>query len=625
MWADGNKHYFVGELSQLVSSIFVVPLWWYQLEKNGEVFSDVVKVLHHYSTNIKMEYYVHFTSTSPNASSGEQLDALIDDMSDNTWHAAYDCQQDEEVLYRIIPCHLPADNPQQSTTCSHLSLAGNYWCRICKLGGTNKERETNDVYHAHFCYNGPRQQPVETLQEIKSQIEVVALGVQARVSERHTASGVKDPLAEFWIQQLLEKAHQLQQDQVVTEIKETIQHELIQWLYTQPPEKYKQLPQDSVARTSLQPGDYYNSLLTFETLDVHQDTPVEILYTYLLGQDKYAWHYLNSAWNPTQITLFSIRLQSSSTDGLSIPPIHASYICQYCNNLIRKHFKALQQVAFFHLDDSLCSPMVQDLWRVTGNLGAMLWYHEIENMEEYLADIQVLIDNLLDIWSYIDPKCIFVKAKLHLLTHIIPNIRRHGPAILFSTEIFECFNAIFRMCSVLSNHHTPSRDIAWACADMEHFKHLISGGWWRDSSGNLVQASDEIRRHFNDKKIQRRLGYVSKLSKHEPGSSLYHKKTAQCLYWPDTCSTTDINVLDIPQTPNECVNMRWHICHSVIAQSHDQCRVGSWVVMNSTEIMIGRIKQIVQCVTSSALVFVIVESFRLTNSCHPHFHMPTLQ
>ncbi|KIJ08369.1 hypothetical protein PAXINDRAFT_88937, partial [Paxillus involutus ATCC 200175] len=206
--------------------------------------------------------------------------------------------------------------------------------------------------------------------------------------------------------------------------------------------------------------------------------------------------------------LFTVRLQASSIDGLTIPPLRAAYILQYKNGLIGKHFKALQQLAFS------TSAIPSELFRSTGELGAMLWYHEIDNMDTYLEDLSILVVNLLDIWAEIDPKRIFVKVKLHILTHLMENIRRHGPAILFSTEVFECFNAVFRMCSVFSNHLAASRDIAWSFADMEHFKHMISGGWWRlgrataggDVPDTYVSASPLVTTYFADTQIQRRLG-----------------------------------------------------------------------------------------------------------------------
>jgi hypothetical protein len=84
---------------------------------------------------------------------------------------------------------------------------------------------------------------------------------------------------------------------------------------------------------------------------------------------------------------FTVRLQSSSTDGLTIPPLHAKYMMQYKNSLIGKHFKSLQQLGVFHLH-GLCDDKILNLWKATGELGALLWYHEIKNMAAYLVNIQ---------------------------------------------------------------------------------------------------------------------------------------------------------------------------------------------------------------------------------------------
>jgi hypothetical protein len=66
---------------------------------------------------------------------------------------------------------------------------------------------------------------------------------------------------------------------------------------------------------------------------------VEILHTILLGIVKYLWHNLHTSWSEAQQNLFVIRLQSSDIDGLTVPPIRASYMMQYRNGLIGKHFK----------------------------------------------------------------------------------------------------------------------------------------------------------------------------------------------------------------------------------------------------------------------------------------------
>jgi len=126
-------------------------------------------------------------------------------------------------------------------------------------------------------------------------------------------------------------------------------------------------------------------------------------------------------------------------------------------------------------------------------------------------DIEVLVNNLLDAWATYDPRRIIDKYKLHVLAHIKDDIRRHGPAILYSTEIFECWNAVFRLCSVLSNHLAPSHDIAITLADMERFKHQVSGGYWKSSSGEPMRAGKKVCGFLMESKdLQRRLGWVEK-------------------------------------------------------------------------------------------------------------------
>ena len=122
--------------------------------------------------------------------------------------------------------------------------------------------------------------------------------------------------------------------------------------------------------------------------------------------------------------------------------------------------------------------------------------------------MEILLANVLDIWALIDPERILVKGKLHILTHLLEDVRRFGPAILYSTEIFECWNSVFRTCSQLSNRQAPSRDIAETMADMETFKHLVSGGWWKNG---VVTASDNVRTFLvSTPEVQHRLGWVDK-------------------------------------------------------------------------------------------------------------------
>ena len=86
------------------------------------------------------------------------------------------------------------------------------------------------------------------------------------------------------------------------------------------------------------------------------------------------------------------------------------------------------------------------------------------------------VANVLDLFAEMDPTKMVEKVKLHILNHIREDVRRFGPLLNEITESFECFNAIFRACSILSNHLAPSRDIAHQLSDLEGFKHRVTGG-----------------------------------------------------------------------------------------------------------------------------------------------------
>ena len=103
---------------------------------------------------------------------------------------------------------------------------------------------------------------------------------------------------------------------------------------------------------------------------------------------KYIWHHTNTPWDAKSEQLFAVRLQASDVSGLTTPAPRANYLVQYKNSLIGKHFKILGQLAVFHLH-GLCPDLVFDMWKAAGELGALIWFPEIRNLEEYLVRVQV--------------------------------------------------------------------------------------------------------------------------------------------------------------------------------------------------------------------------------------------
>ncbi|TFK31456.1 hypothetical protein BDQ12DRAFT_701562 [Crucibulum laeve] len=604
--------------------------------------------------NLSQEYFVRFCSTSPHTTSLEQFDAMVKDVG--KWKEAYDCFLETEILFQIFVHGLPADNPQQAESSSGASLNSSANCRYDTAGGTKEYKETNEGYNSLFNTGTPRT-PFSTVQIIEEQIQVACLGVQDAVQIIQTCTGTKDKIAQFWIDKLIPMAREKQKlrfqaltsdahlnnpklkgaelDAAKLAIKKEIQVDLMAWLVKQPPDRYALLPEDSDHRFQLRPGDHYNSLMDVIGLNPHLDSPCEILHTYLLGIDKYIWHDTTKDWDKKKEELFAARLQSSSMLGLTLPPLQSRYIVQYKNSLIGKHFKAIQQLAVFHFDDSLCNPAVMDIWKATGELGAMLWIPEIRDLKQYLADLEILIANVLDVWAVHDPARIILKFKLHVLPHILDDIRRFGPAVRFSTEVFECWNAIFRLCSILSNHQAPSHDIGVTIADMERFKHMVSGGSWK-VGGIYIQAGPCVRNFLSQNtELQHRLGWVENdLASIKPGSlKLKSLQKRNSLSWTAILQTLQSRQANTQLTePGNIQGSIWNECKYVVSKARDICTEGSWVfckdTMNPELACTARIYKILSPstskITSDGNGVVILEKFVILNSKDEHMNMPVL-
>ncbi|KAJ6616003.1 hypothetical protein B0H10DRAFT_1800267, partial [Mycena sp. CBHHK59/15] len=295
----------------------------------------------------------------------------------------------------------------------------------------------------------------------------------------------------------------------------------------------------------------------------------------------YVWYELHHNWTPARQELFTVRLQSTNLDGLRVPPIRAAYMMQYRNSLIGKHshFKTLKQTMIFHVQD-IVMPDQFALVRALGQLGPVLWFPVIDNMMTYLEDLEILIDNVLDAFGTLDPSKILVKLNLHVLKHIPQNICQWGPSVRFSTDIFECFNTIFRLCSVLSNHQAPSRDIALKFTDLERVKHILSGGFWKQGSEWISAGKDARRLLVKTPVLQRHLGWAPK-PEWISGLINAHPKNKQVVL---TMQKTMIPGSFNPCSLNISGSTGWTNGASITAVSGDVCKVSSWGVFRRANV-----------------------------------------
>ncbi|KAJ6448104.1 hypothetical protein C8R45DRAFT_1115491 [Mycena sanguinolenta] len=605
---DSNPPVMPNKMRDLVADdedLFVVMVSPWADDVSGNKSKQYNKHMNVYAQNgclpgrlLQQEFHMHYVSTSPHASSAEQFAALRDHIkaTETTPVRAYNAATQRPCRIILRAPGLPADNPQQSEEASHMGSDANYPCRKCHWGGTQKQKETCTIYHdCHLA--GIARNATEIREELQTQLQLATKGNSEAIKARQTVSGTKDKMTQYWIGKLLARYEAMRTANPRRNTQD-ISQELQSWL-------------------SEQPGDKMNPLLDLTGLDPSQDTPVELLHTVLLGVIKYIWHLMNTTkWKDEDRHLLAIRLQSTDLSGLTVPPLRASYMMQYRNNLIGKHFKTLMQILAFHVDD-IASPEQLKLIVAAGNLGARLWVPVINDLESYLPDLEIAIANLLDAFDIVDPLRIIVKIKLHLLTHIPVDIRRFGPAIRFSTEIFEAFNSVFRMCSINSNHIAPSRDISRKFASMDRVKHLLSGGYWRNiGAKSWSQAGAAVRRVVEDDPVfQRHLGWVSSKPV-APGSiRLTSVKKQPPLQWHTTEASKHWSLGADPQPDS-----LWRQGQYVTTVSGDHVPKSGWVFAKATtgKPIFGRVAEIL--VGEKAVV--TLEQFLCAEQRHPDLDWP---
>ena len=342
---------------------------------------------------------------------------------------------------------------------------------------------------------------------------------------------------------------------------------------------------------------------------------MEALHTISLGNNRYIWFSTTSKWNEEKDEKFIAWLGASNVDGLPGVPrgVQARYLVEYKNNLTGKYFKWISQLAVFSLHGVGCDPILFDLWKASGELSALVWCTKILDMDQYVvridqiyseatvtppqADLDVAVANVLDIWAKVDPNRIIVKQKLHVLTHLRDDVRRFGPPSLYEVEAFESSNKVFRQCSILSNHHAPSRDIATTMARLERFKHIISGGWWWDEvAKRYVQAGKHITRDFDSKRfLQSHLGWTPDRQR-SPGNHIGRYESTLTHSPPVLGSITHV---PNDKQPRDCAwdslfsglppvrpsgvggETRFRLGETIISRSGDVCSEGSWVFYNT--------------------------------------------
>ncbi|KAJ7062953.1 hypothetical protein C8F01DRAFT_1082526 [Mycena amicta] len=555
---------------------------------------------------LNQEFHVHFISTSQNATISEQFREFNSSIeSTHTEPIQVQDEQGNTTRFCIYCNASPSDNPMQSEISSHIGARGNRFCRKCEVGGTQAFKGTDEGYHSLF-QPGILRTKEKILVELRKQIDLACGGMTVdKLVPVQRKTGVKDAYTQQWIIGIAARFEEMQ-TQEPDRSKADIKSELADWA---------QANEEKL----------FSAFLNSKGFDPTRHTPVELLHTILIGGVKYSWHISHSAWSAESKQTYTMRLQATETDGLSIHAIRAKYIMQYAGSLIGKQFKTIVQTAVFHVHD-LVSDDYMTMWKALGELSALLWFTEIRNPTEYQDDLKTAVANLLDAISVIDPSKIITKIKYHLLVHVHSDAIEFGPLIGMATELFESFNAIFRYCSILSNGLAPSRDIALQLGNQEALKHRLTGGRWAShSSGSWEQAGTGVRSFLEKHPVlQRLLGWTpSKVLRAGDIKLVPLRRGVKLRVLRQLSATSAVQAVNYGDYSNRGM---WDRCKSTISASLDECFDGSWVfakaIQPDGDRICGRITEILT--DSDRKTVVILEPFAIQSERDLIYGMPVL-
>jgi hypothetical protein len=406
-------------------------------------------------------------------------------------------------------------------------------------------------------------------------------------------------------------------------IKDTFQGAFLERIFSVSTKKgrskvQKQADVAGVLRTF--PSDITSPVWRIKDLDPHQDTPVEILHVILLGFVKYFWRDAIARIKKSDKEILISRLSSIDVSGLGISPLSGHTLVNYAGSLTGRDFRTIVQLAPFVLH-GLLLPEYIELWASLSSVVTLVWQPHIPDIEKYTVQLEEAIKHFLDCTCNLTLQW-FNKPKFHVILHLPAHIRRFGPAMLFATEGFESFNAIIRSCSVHSNRHSPSHDIATRMAKGNRIRHLLSGGFFpRDRSSSAEAVSENTEKSMNNTKpwmsityndakkfkwIQagkpaieitnfnsfgsRLLGWAKKTYDLEPG-------VCEGRGEPKSWSETQSAVAGVLFPFNNTIQ-RAYTPKSTVLVNSDICKAGDWIVWTEAigRILHHRIGQVVEVV-----------------------------
>ncbi|KAH9813286.1 hypothetical protein DFH28DRAFT_896989, partial [Melampsora americana] len=430
------------------------------------------------------EYHIHFLATSNCASALELLDEVVDDVNhlSSEGFITYDHQAQTEVLVMVVAlCHL-GDGPMHAEISNTTNPANTLTpCRMCDLHVTRMIDKKSEAYVSAFIGIDRAGNEVMTpkrdwaLTRARTN-DLWALAqmprTKAAVETMARKFGLRDPMLEFFIKKV-QKAYESEQD----------------------PDNVRLLCEGLSQQLD---AHMFNPMLRLKGFDGHKDTPVETLHVVLLGITKYLFRDMMKSFGiikpgTKRYRDLAGRWHACNVRGLHIAPIQPNTLIQFYQSLVGKDFRTILQIVPFVFFEYIPANK-RHLWTSLCLLSSFIFQNEISHMEEYLTQMEGFMMIFYNQLIKISAQWVN-KPKFHMLSHLKDSITRFGPATLFMTEKFECYNGVLRAASVHSNRMSPGQDIANTFNNYQCMRAILSGNTFFDkdlgarcSAGLRVQS-----------------------------------------------------------------------------------------------------------------------------------------
>ncbi|KAK4698767.1 hypothetical protein P7C70_g7502, partial [Phenoliferia sp. Uapishka_3] len=499
-----------------------------------------------------LESTIHFIGSSPSALATEMAEEVLRPFNNpSELVEAWDCTTRKDIL--VLPSVLlkAGDNQMLAEDCSCSVGAASKPCRSCEYGGT-KEFKVSPAGFLSLLKPGKPRTPSQTLDTIE---QILSLSTQGRISEiakLQKKTGVRDRLSESISDSFLELQRKLKARRKKTvkpsergggkrarreessdskreedfdaddESDDDSEFEGLSDLEDKSKEErdefFWELLEEAKKKT------YRNPFLDKRGLNIHLQSPTEILHTILFGGGKYTCHLTFKDHSAQIADYFIAVFESLNTSGLPAgKKINASYLLRFHGSLVGREFRVLMQTAAIALRPlvgmELMSEELWEVWRALGDLGAVAFVSSVaaEDEEEYLKRLDAVIQHAFLAMAKFRPAQLINGSKWHQLAHAPEDAENFSLLSLLSTEMFEKFNAVLRGAAIHTNKLARSRDVTTTLNRQAVMSHIISGGFFK-SEGAYRQAGAGVLSFMESSSLFSRMYGIEGAPKAKPGT-----------------------------------------------------------------------------------------------------------